>query len=115
MTPPFSVVVAATLATGLVAGLINGLLVTAFRIPSLIATLGMLGIARALATFDKSRVKSKHDSGHFRALTPAYASPEMLQGGDDVLGGTKGAASYVVYARRLPSGNTEVDLVTSGE
>lgn len=42
-------IIGATLATGLVAGLINGLLVTRLRIPSLIATLGMLGIARALA------------------------------------------------------------------
>lgn len=40
------------------------------------------GIARAMATFDQSRLKPKHDSGHFRALTPAYASPEMLQGGE---------------------------------
>ena len=32
----------------------------------------------------------------------------------DVLAGAKGRASYIVYVRRLPSGNTEVDLVTSG-
>jgi hypothetical protein len=49
-----------------------------------------------------------------RARTAGFSTRRVLQAGDDVLGGTKGAASYVVYARRLPSGNTEVDLVTSG-
>lgn len=42
-------VIAATLLTGLAVGLVNGLLVAAFRIPSLIVTLGTLGICRALA------------------------------------------------------------------
>lgn len=43
-----ALVIGATLLTGLAVGLVNGLLVAAFGIPSLIATLGMLGIARAL-------------------------------------------------------------------
>ncbi|MBL8583152.1 MAG: ABC transporter permease [Rhizobiaceae bacterium] len=43
-----TLVIGATLATGLAVGLVNGVLVAAFGIPSLIATLGMLGIARAL-------------------------------------------------------------------
>ena len=43
-----------------------------------------------------------------------FSTARVLQDGDDVLAGTKGSASYVVYARRLPSGNTEVDLVTGG-
>jgi len=30
-----------------------------------------------------------------------------------VLAGTRGEATYAIYARRLPSGLTEVDLVTS--
>lgn len=42
-------VIGATLATGLLVGLLNGILVAAIGIPSLIATLGMLGISRALA------------------------------------------------------------------
>lgn len=42
-------IIGATLLTGLVAGLINGVLVARLRIPSLIATLGLLGISRALA------------------------------------------------------------------
>ena len=54
------------------------------------------------------------DFYYSRARTAGFSAQRVLQGGDDVLGGTKGAASYVVYARRLPSGNTEVDLVTSG-
>lgn len=41
-------VIGATLLTGLAVGLVNGLLVAALGIPSLIVTLGMLGITRAL-------------------------------------------------------------------
>jgi hypothetical protein len=48
-----------------------------------------------------------------RARGAGYSAQRVLQDGDDVLVGAKGNASYVVYARRLPSGNTEVDLVTS--
>lgn len=43
-----TLVISATLVTGLVVGLVNGILVAAVGIPSLIATLGMLGIGRAL-------------------------------------------------------------------
>ncbi len=49
-----------------------------------------------------------------RARSEGFLAEHTLQDGDDVLAGVKGQASYVVYARRLPSGNTEVDLVTSG-
>lgn len=49
-----------------------------------------------------------------RARSAGFSAERLLQGGDDVLAGTRGKASYVVYARRLRSGNTEVDLVTSG-
>ena len=35
------------------------------------------------------------------------------QDGDHVLGGTRGATSFIIYARRVPSGRTEVDLITS--
>lgn len=48
-----------------------------------------------------------------RAGAAGFSAQRVLQDGDDVLAGVKGRASYVLYARRLPSGNTEVDLVTS--
>ena len=44
-----ALVVAGVLATGVACGLVNGLLVTRLRVPSLIVTLGMLGVLRALA------------------------------------------------------------------
>lgn len=49
-----------------------------------------------------------------RAADAGFSTERVLQDGDDVLSGVKGSASYVIYARRLSSGNTEVDLVTSG-
>ena len=54
------------------------------------------------------------DFYHSRAIQAGYKADYVRQGGDDVLGGTKGQASYVIYARKLPSGRTEVDLVTNG-
>ena len=48
------------------------------------------------------------------ASKAGYSARRVRDGGDDILGGVKGGASYVVYARRLASGATEVDLVTSG-
>jgi len=54
------------------------------------------------------------DFYYTRARGAGFSADRTLQGGDDVLAGAKGRASFVVYARRLPSGNTEVDLVTSG-
>jgi hypothetical protein len=55
------------------------------------------------------------DFYYSRARAGGFSAQRVLQGGDDVLGGVKGGASYVVYARRLASGNTEVDLITSGK
>ena len=49
-----------------------------------------------------------------RAGAAGFTAERTLFDGEDVLAGTKGQASYVIYARRLPSGNTKVDLVTSG-
>ncbi len=51
---------------------------------------------------------------HSRALTGGYSSEYIQHDGDNIVSGTKGDASYVVYARQLPSGITEVDLVTTG-
>ena len=49
-----------------------------------------------------------------RAVTGGYSAEHVLRGGDNIVSGTKGDASYVVYARKLANGLTEVDLVTSG-
>jgi hypothetical protein len=49
-----------------------------------------------------------------RARDAGFSAQHVLQDGDDVLSGAKDRASFAVYARRLRSGNTEVDLVTSG-
>lgn len=48
------------------------------------------------------------------ALAADYSAEHIEQGGDDIIGGVKGGASYVVYARTLAGGVTEVDLVTNG-
>jgi hypothetical protein len=48
------------------------------------------------------------------ARKAGFSAQRVRDGGDDILGGLKGTASYVVYARPLPSGATEVDLVTNG-
>jgi ribose/xylose/arabinose/galactoside ABC-type transport system permease subunit len=44
-----TLIIGVTLLTGLAVGLVNGILVAALGIPSLIVTLGMLGISRAIA------------------------------------------------------------------
>lgn len=54
------------------------------------------------------------DFYYSRARAAGFSARRTLQDGDDVLGGARGTASYAVYARRLETGNTEVDLVTSG-
>jgi len=54
------------------------------------------------------------DFYYSRARAAGFSAQRVLQDGDDVLGGVRARASYVVYARRLASGNTEVDLITSG-
>lgn len=48
-----------------------------------------------------------------RALGDGFGVEHVTMGGDNILSGTKGEAAYVVYGRRLPSGLTEIDLVTS--
>jgi hypothetical protein len=48
------------------------------------------------------------------ARKAGYSAQRVRDGGDDVLGGVKGTASYVIYARQLPSGATDVDLVING-
>lgn len=43
-----------------------------------------------------------------------YSATYKMDGSDHVLGGKKGAQAYVVYARKLDNGLTEVDLISSG-
>jgi hypothetical protein len=54
------------------------------------------------------------DFYYTQARKAGYSAQRAQQDGDDVLAGVKGSASYIIYARRLLSGNTEIDLVTSG-
>jgi hypothetical protein len=49
-----------------------------------------------------------------RARAAGFPAQHVVQDGDDVLGGSKGGATFTLYARTLPAGVTEVDLVTSG-
>ncbi len=48
-----------------------------------------------------------------RATTAGYRVEHAIAGGDNIVSGTKGDASLVVYGRRLSSGLTEIDLITS--
>ncbi|QYJ08232.1 hypothetical protein [Qipengyuania flava] len=48
-----------------------------------------------------------------RAKDAGFSVEHVRAAGDNILSGTKGDAAYVVYARRLPQGVTEIDLVTT--
>lgn len=50
-----------------------------------------------------------------KAVAAGYGAEYKVEGGDNVLGGQKGGKAYVVYARKLRNGLTEVDLVASGK
>jgi hypothetical protein len=50
-----------------------------------------------------------------KAEKAGYGAEYKLDGNDHVLGGRKNGKAYVIYARKLQSGITEVDLVTSGK
>lgn len=49
-----------------------------------------------------------------RANKAGYSAEYRMDGSDHVLGGRRQGKAYVVYARKLKDGLTEVDLVTSG-
>ncbi len=49
-----------------------------------------------------------------RARGAGFDGEHRVEGNDHVLGGSKDGAAYVVYARKLENGLTEVDLVTNG-
>lgn len=48
-----------------------------------------------------------------RAKSAGFSVEHVTSAGDNILSGTKGKSAYVVYARRLPEGVTEIDLVTT--
>jgi len=52
---------------------------------------------------------------HSRAINDGYTSEYLKAKGENVISGTKGASSFVVYARRQANGLTDVDLITSGK
>ena len=50
-----------------------------------------------------------------RVRKAGYDAQHHMDGGDHVLGGKKGGEAYVVYARKLDGGLTEVDVIASGK
>ena len=50
-----------------------------------------------------------------RARKAGYGADYLVEGGDHVLGGSNAGRAYVVSARSLDGGLTEVDLVASGK
>lgn len=59
-------------------------------------------------------IKDVIDFYYSRSRSAGYSAEYRVEGGDHVLDGTKGPAAYVIYARKLAGGLTEVDLVASG-
>jgi hypothetical protein len=59
-------------------------------------------------------IKDVIDFYYTRVRSAGYSAEYKLEGTDHVLGGTKGAAAYVIFVRNLDGGLTEVDLVASG-
>lgn len=51
---------------------------------------------------------------HTRVTAAGYGATHRIEGKDHALGGSRGPAAYIVYARVLEDGLTEVDLVSSG-
>ena len=49
-----------------------------------------------------------------RATTGGYSVEHAVAEGDNVISGTTGNASVVIYGRRMSTGLTEIDLITSG-
>lgn len=52
---------------------------------------------------------------HSRAVNGGYTSEHLKKDGDNIVSGTKGASSFVVYARKQANGLTDVDLITSAQ
>lgn len=54
------------------------------------------------------------DYYYTRASKAGFSAEHAMDGEYDLLGGSKGKASYIVYGRALPTSATEITLVTSG-
>lgn len=54
------------------------------------------------------------DFYYTRVRSGGYDAKHQVDGEDHILGGKKAGAAYLVYARKLGNGLTEVDLVASG-
>lgn len=52
---------------------------------------------------------------HSRAVNDGYISEHLKKDGDNIVSGTKGASSFVIYARKQANGLTDVDLITSAK
>lgn len=55
------------------------------------------------------------DYYYTRARKAGFGADYLVEGGDHVLGGSNAGRAYVVSARSLESGVTEVDLIASGK
>jgi len=55
------------------------------------------------------------DYYYTRARKAGYGADYLVEGGDHVLGGSNAARAYLVSARKLDDGLTEVDLIASGK
>jgi len=60
-------------------------------------------------------VQDVMDFYYTKASKSGYSAEHRMDGNDNVLGGKKGGLAYVVYARKLANGLSEVDLITSGK
>jgi len=49
-----------------------------------------------------------------RVRKAGYDASHRMDGADHVIGGKKAGAAYIIYARKLDNGLTEVDLIASG-
>jgi hypothetical protein len=54
------------------------------------------------------------DFYYTKATAAGYGAEYRMDGSDHVIGGRKGGQAYIVYARKLGNGLTEVDLIASG-
>ncbi|MET1754997.1 hypothetical protein ABVV53_05920 [Novosphingobium sp. RD2P27] len=54
------------------------------------------------------------DFYYTKATNAGFGAEHRMDGSDHVLGGRKGNVAYLIYARALDNGLTEVDLIASG-
>ncbi|MEW9855032.1 hypothetical protein [Novosphingobium sp. M1R2S20] len=54
------------------------------------------------------------DFYYTKATAAGFGAEHRMDGSDHVLGGRKGGLAYLIYARKLDNGLTEVDLIVSG-